>query len=87
MSRHIAKDSGERADAKRAVIGNRDVMRAALLCRQPQMASGLARDFITKSPQSMSEIGPAHIARQPHAEMTSSLTKWRRITLGRSLSP
>ena len=46
MRGHVTKIQAQRSQFKRAVIGNGDVMLAALPGRHPQVAAGLPRDFV-----------------------------------------
>ena len=75
MPRDIAQDYGERADTEPAMAGNRNVMLATLVRRQPQMAPRLARDFVPEAPEGAGEGVPAEVAGKFHAVMTSSRTK------------
>jgi hypothetical protein len=50
------------------------------------MASGLAGNRVPEPPEGAGKIVPAEIAGQPHAGMTSSRTKWMRMSFGRSAS-
>ncbi len=71
----IAQDVGKRAEAKRAVSRNGNVMLATLPGRQPHMAAALPGNLVTKPPQRPGQVVPAQIAGQLHAGMTSSRTK------------
>lgn len=54
------------------VIGDRDMVLAALLGRQAQMAAGLPRDLVAEDPQRPGEFAAREIPRQLHAAITSS---------------
>ena len=68
------------------MAGDRDVMLATLMCRQPHMAPGLTGNFIPEPPHGADQFVPAQVAGQLHAVMTSSRTNWRRIGFGCSPS-
>src|SRR5919106_424631 len=86
VSSHVRKNSGERSDADGIVVGNRDVVLAVPLGRQANMATGLTGDLVAEFAQSPGEVASGQIPRQSHAAKTSSRTKCRRITFGRSAS-
>jgi hypothetical protein len=56
MRSHITKNGGQCSHFKRIVIGNRDMMLAALSGRQPQMATRLPCDFVAQAPQPVGKI-------------------------------
>ena len=58
MRGHVTKNSSQRSHFKRVVIGNGDVMLAALPDRQPQVTARLPRDFVAQAPQPFSKVAP-----------------------------
>jgi hypothetical protein len=68
------EDGGEGADAERLVGRDRDVMLAALLRRQAQVATGLPRDRVAEPLEPLGEVAAREVARQLYAAMTSSCT-------------
>jgi hypothetical protein len=46
------------------------------------MATGLASDPVAEISECLREIVPRDVPRQPQALMTSSRTKWSRMTFG-----
>ena len=70
-------------DFERVVSGNCDAVFRPLYRRaKTNVAASLPRDFVTIATQQTSQILSAEVARQLQAEITSSLTRWRRITEG-----
>jgi hypothetical protein len=63
MRSHVIKNSGQCSHFKRVVIGNRDMMLAALSGRQPQMATRLPCDFVAQAPQPFGKIRSRNISR------------------------
>lgn len=63
MRSHVIKNSGQCSHFKRIVIGNRDMMLAALSGRQPQMATRLPCGFVAQMPQSFGKIRSRNISR------------------------
>jgi len=70
------------SDTQHAVGRDRHVMLPALGARQAHVTTGLACDPIAQSLEGFGEIGARQVPRELHAEMTSSRTKWSRMTLG-----
>jgi hypothetical protein len=79
---HVAEDSSQRPDTQGVVRRDRHVMLAAVTGRQAHVAASLTGDPISDLLQRPCEIGARQVARQLHAEITSSRAKCRRITLG-----
>lgn len=50
MRSHVPEDPGKRADSETRVIGNRYVVLAAVLSREPQVTTSLAGDLIAVAP-------------------------------------
>lgn len=86
MSRNIRKNRRRRSHPQRIASGNRDVMLSRRSSGEPDMAIRLPTDPITKTSEQFRSLQTEKISRQPHAAMTSSRTKCKRITLGRSAS-
>ena len=63
MRSHVIKNSGQCSHFQRIVIGNRDMMLAALSGRQPQMATRLPCDFVAQAPQPFGKIRSRNISR------------------------
>ena len=72
---YVPQDRRKRADAERTVLGNGDVMLAALQCGEAQVAAGLPGDPVTKGPEGLGKIRRRDIPRKPHTVITSSRTK------------
>lgn len=53
---------------------------------EANMAPGLPGDLIAVPPKELGKLSTAEIARPLQARMTSSFTKWRRMTRGRECS-
>jgi hypothetical protein len=56
--RHVRKNAGERADADRIVVWDRDAVLAAALARQANMATGLTRDLVAEFSQALARSRP-----------------------------
>jgi len=63
MRRHIGKDSGQRADFDRIVIWNRDMMLAAFVSAQPQVAACLPRRSVSQGAQCLGKIRSRNVSR------------------------
>lgn len=79
---NVAENRGKGADAKGTVSGNGDVMLATFQGGKAEMAASLAGDSVPEHTQRSGEFLPREIPGKPHAVITSSRTKWRRISLG-----
>jgi len=67
------------------VIGDGDMVLCAFQAgANADVAAGLAGRFVTEAAQGSNEVIAADVAGKLQAEMTSSLTMWRRMTLGLS---
>ena len=66
VASHILQDSGQSADPKTKMRGNRDVMLAILLGCQPHMGAALPRDVVPERRERAGEIAPSEVPRQPH---------------------
>jgi hypothetical protein len=75
MSSHVRKNAGERADADGIVVWDRDVVLAVPRRRQAHVATGLTSDLLAEFAQSLGEVAPGQITRQPHVAKTSSRTR------------
>ena len=58
------------------------MMLATFECGQSEMATGLTSDPVAEITECLREIVPRDVPRQPQALMTSSRTKWSRMTFG-----
>ena len=63
---HIGEDGGEGADAETRVIGDGEVMLAALLRGEPEVAPGFPRHGVSVSAEGPGEIAAGEIAGEPH---------------------
>ena len=75
MVRDVPKHGAERADLKRVMVGDRDVMLARLLRGDTNVASRLSRDLVPEMGQGGSKLTAGDIPRQLQSAMTSSLTE------------
>ena len=75
VGRHLSEDGAKRAYTQRSVPPNGDVVLASLLCAgEADVATGLSRDLVAEAAKEPGEVRPREVARQLHAEMTSSFT-------------
>lgn len=79
---YVAQNAGHGTNAQARVARNRDVVLAAFEVGQPKMATGLTGHPVAQVSEGLREIVTGDVPRQPQAVMTSSRTKWRRMTLG-----
>ncbi len=82
MLGHVAQDTGQRADAEGPVARNGDVVLAAFEGGQAEMAAGLPSYPVAELSESLREVVSGNVTRKPQAVMTSSRTKWSRMTFG-----
>lgn len=80
--RHFGENGRERPDSEARVDGNGEVVFALQLGGEAQMAPCLPRDRVPIHGESPGKILTGQIARQLHAAITSSRTRWRRNTVG-----
>ena len=78
----IAENAGQCTDPEGRVARNREVVLAAFEGGQSQVAAGLTRHLVAQATEDLGEIVTGDVPRQPQAVMTSSRTKWSRMTLG-----
>ena len=64
-----------------------DVMLTAFIGRQAKMAAGLSSCPVAEITKNSRELVTGDVARKSQAVMTSSRTKWSRMTLGIWSSP
>ncbi len=83
---HFAEDGAKRPHAHVAVVRNGHMVFATLLRREPYVAASLARDLIAIPLQPPGQITTRKISWYPHAAITSSRTKWSRMSFGTSPS-
>lgn len=69
------QNSIERANFEGGMRGDRNVVLAVTLCRQTQVRTILANNFVGETTQCFSELQPAQIPWNLHAVRTSSRTK------------
>src|SRR5258707_13520414 len=80
---NVAQDLGERSNAKRVMRGNRDAVFGAFENgREAHVAARLTCNLIAEFRECAGKFVTRYVTREFQAEMTSSLTKWRRITAG-----
>ena len=84
--RDFAEDRIERSHPQFAVVRNGDMVFTTLLCREAHVTTCLAGDLVSIPLQPPGQIAPREISWYPHAAITSSRTKCRRIILGTSSS-
>jgi hypothetical protein len=83
ISSHVAEDFGKGANFELLVGRDRDVMFRTFEFRcDSNVAASLASGFIPELAQSANKVFAAQVAGKLQAGMTSSLTMWRRMTLG-----
>ena len=80
--RHVAQDAGQRSNPECRVAGDGDVMLAAFESGQAEVTTSLAGYPVAEIGESLREIVTGDIPRKPQALMTSSRTKWSRMTFG-----
>ncbi len=78
----VAKDTGQSPHAESRVAWHCDMVLAALGGGEAKMAPGLTGQPIAQDAKGLREIVPGDVPREPQAVMTSSRTKWSRITRG-----
>ena len=83
----IRENGAQCSNLERIMSRNGDVVFRTLDsgCKA-QVAAGLPGDFVAVMAKQPGQLQTAKVTRQLHAEITSSLTKCRRMTLGRSFS-
>ena len=64
--RHIGEDGGEGANAETGVIGDREVVLAALLRGEAEVAPGFPRHGVSVSAEGPGELAAGEIAGEPH---------------------
>jgi hypothetical protein len=84
MIGHMSENGVERSYSKTAVIGDRYVVEATFTRREAHVTTCLPGDLVAVVLQQASELPARNVSRQPHAAITSSLTKWSRISFGAS---
>jgi len=57
MRCYVVKNGGERSDTNWVVIRNGYMMRSVILCRKPNVASGLAGRFVAEASERLYEVG------------------------------
>ena len=82
MLAHVAEETGQRPDPERRVSGNGDVVLATFEGGQSKVATGLASDPVSEIGEGVREVVTGDVPRKPQALMTSSRTKWSRMTFG-----
>ena len=81
----VAQDAAQGPDFQGIVVGNREVMLAALAgAGQAYVTARLARDTIAESPKGLDQPFSGNVSREPQRAKTSSRTKWILTSLGRS---
>ncbi len=79
---HVAEETGERPNPERRVAWDGDVVLAMFEGGQPEVATGLTGDPVLEIGEGFREVVTGDVPRKPQALMTSSRTKWSRMTLG-----
>lgn len=78
----VTEDARQRADPESRMKRDGDVMLTAFESSQSNMAAGLTGHPLAQVSERLREIVAGDVPRQSHAVMTSSRTKWSRMTLG-----
>jgi hypothetical protein len=79
---YVLENRGESSDPKRIVARDRDVVLSGLLRGESQVASCLASQSIAKGSERLGQVLARDVTRKPHTAMSSSRTKWSRISFG-----
>jgi hypothetical protein len=82
MLSYITQEARQGPDTEGSVARNRDVVLATFESGQSEVAPGLAGHPITQIGQGFREVVTGDVPRKPQALMTSSRTKWSRMTFG-----
>ena len=78
----VAQDTGQRANPEGRVTRNSDVVFPTFESSQPDVAAGLTGHPVAEVSERLREIVARDVPRQSQAVMTSSRTKWSRMSLG-----
>jgi len=79
---HVAEETGQRPNPERSMAWDGDVVLTTFKGSQSDVAAGLTGGPVPEIGESLREIVPRDVPRQPQALMTSSRTKWRRMIFG-----
>lgn len=79
---HIAEKTGQCSNPERRVAGDGDVVLAAFVGGQPEVTACLTGYAIAQIGDGFCEVVARDVPRKPQALMTSSRTKWSRMTFG-----
>lgn len=79
---HILENRGQGPDSKRVVTWDGDMVLAGLFRGEPQVASRLAGQAVTEGGERLGKILSRNVTGEPHTAMSSSRTKWSRISFG-----
>ena len=82
MLGYILENPSESSDPKWIVARDRDVVLSGLLRGEPQVASRLASQPVAEGGERLSQVLARDVTRKPHTAMSSSRTKWSRISFG-----
>ena len=83
----VGEDGREGSDAERSARRNGDPVLPAHRGGQAKVATRLAHHLVVElAAQEGRELTSGDVARQPHTARSSSRTRWRRTTFGRSFS-
>lgn len=82
MCGHIGENGRKGADAKRRMLGNREMMLTMLVGGESEVTACLAGHRVAELAKGLSEITSGQIAGKPHTAITSSRTWCRRTTFG-----
>ena len=74
MCGHLGENGRESPDAKRSMLGDREMMLAMLIGRQSKVTAGLTGHGVTELAKGLSEIASGQIAGKPYTAITSSRT-------------
>jgi len=79
---HVPEDACERPNTERVVVRDREVVLPALGRGEADVAPRLARDTVPEDLERLRQLAPREVPRELHTEITSSRTKWSRMTFG-----
>jgi hypothetical protein len=71
---HVAENGGQSADAKRLVVGNREVVLATDRRGEANVTSRLPRDGVAEAGEGPGELAPGEVSREPHTAISWSRT-------------
>jgi hypothetical protein len=79
---HVTEETRQRPNPQGSMAWDGDVVLATFRGGQSDVATGLAADSVSEIGEGLREIVTGDVPRKPQALMTSSRTKWSRMTPG-----